>query len=313
MAAIINKSSIDWKAYEAKAVMRGNLMLFISPEIASSWYVKTEVKPSGGQPIYTDRCIEDIMSLKYLFGISYRHLEGFIRGLLSFAGLGHLPSPDRSTINDRAKSMKLKLPHLSKPKSGYVVSLDSTGLKIHGQGEWNRKKHKQRDRANWVKMHLAIDNKTMQILAVKSTADDVQDPEVFNTLIDSLPSSLGKVMGDGAYDTLNAYKRASDDKFNLIVPPRDNAVINLKATEPHVLARNKQVEYYQQNGIYAWANKNDYWDRNRVETTMSRFVTTFTDKLSSRTVQAQQNEIVIKCHILNILMAVNEPVQDSAA
>ena len=49
------------------------------------------------------------------------------------------------------------------------------------------------------------------------------------------------------------------------------------------------------------------------ETTMSRFVTTFDDKLASRTVQAQKNEITLKCHILNILMAVNSQMQDSAA
>ena len=99
----------------------------------------------------------------------------------------------------------------------------------------------------------------------------------------------------------------------MITPPRDNAVVNPKATEAHILARNIQVAYYQQKGLYAWANKNNYWARNKVETTMSRFVTTFSDRLSSRTVQAQKNEIVMKCHILNILMAANEPLQDSAA
>ena len=98
---------------------------------------------------------------------------------------------------------------LSNPKAGYTASLDSTGLKIHGQGEWNRKKHKQKDRANWFKVHLVIDNESMQILAVESTADDVQDPEVFDALVDALPSTPGKVMGDGAYDTFDAYARAN--------------------------------------------------------------------------------------------------------
>ena len=40
----------------------------------------------------------------------------------------------------------------------------------------------------------------MQIMAVEATADDVQDPEVFATLIDGLPTTPGTVMGDGAYD-----------------------------------------------------------------------------------------------------------------
>lgn len=232
--------------------------------------------------------------------------------MLTVCGLSHLPAPDRSTINDRALVMQVKLPRLLNPKAGYAASLDSTGLKIHGQGEWNRKKHKQRDRANWVKIHLAIDNDSLQILAVESTADDVQDPEMFDALINQLPASPGVVMGDGAYDNFNAYQRAIDDGFKLVVPPKDNAVVH-KSNNPNVIERNKQVEYYQKNGIHAWANKNSYWDRNRVETTMSRFVTLFGDRLSSRTVQAQKNEVIIKCKLLNIKMATNGFTQDSAA
>lgn len=314
MSTKVGKQKRNWKEYEAKAVIRGNLMLFISPEIAKSWYPDaTSPKKPGGQQVYTDKCIQDLMGLKYLLGLDYRSLEGFAKGLLLLSGLGNLPAPDRTTINERANTLEVKLPKLSNPKNGYAVSLDSTGLKIHGQGEWNRKKHKQKDRANWVKMHLAIDNESMQILAVESTADDVQDPEMFNALVNSLPFTPGAVMGDSAYDNFDIYKRASEDGFKVVVPPKANAVVHEKSKESHVIARNEQVKYYQEKGIFPWANKNDYWDRNRVETTMSRFVTKFSDRLSSRIVQAQQNEIVIKCHILNILMAANEHLQDSAA
>lgn len=314
LSSTVNKETRDWSGYEAKAVIRGNLMLFISPEIARSWYPDPSApKKPGGQQLYTDKCIEDLMGLKYLLGLDYRSLEGFCQGLLMLSGLSELPAPDRSTINDRANEMSIRLPKLSNPKAGYTASLDSTGLKIHGQGEWNRKKHKQKDRANWVKMHLIIDNESMQILAVESTADDVQDPEVFNALVDGLPIAPGTVMGDGAYDNFANYKRAEDDGFELIVPPKDTSVVHPKSKEPHVIARNQTVQYYQEKGIFAWAKKTRYWQRNRVETTMSRFVTKFTDRLSAKTVQAQQNEIVIKCRILNILMAANDNLQDRAA
>ena len=59
--------------------------------------------------------------------------------------------------------------------------------------------------------------------------------------------------------------------------------------------------------------QNDYWPRNRAETTMSRYVTTFTDKLASRTAQAHKNEITLKSHILNTFMAVNSDLLDSTA
>ena len=194
-----------------------------------------------------------------------------------------------------------------------MISLDSTGLKIHGQGEWNRKKHAQKDRREWVKMHLAIDNDSMQIVAVESTADDVHDCEVFDQLIDSIPGQIDKVLADGAYGTVGAYKKCYEGDIELVAKPKSSDVVNNETTEQHIFKRNQHVAYFQEKGIYAWANKNDYWDRNRAETTMSRFVTTFTDRLASRSVKSQKNEIILKCHILNTFMAVNGNSQDSAA
>ncbi len=40
MAAVVKKQSIDCSAYEATAVLRGNLMLFISPDLAKAWLSK---------------------------------------------------------------------------------------------------------------------------------------------------------------------------------------------------------------------------------------------------------------------------------
>lgn len=114
-----NKIRRDWNKYEAKAVMRGNILLYISPEIAKSWYVDPLApKKPGGQQLYTDTCIEDLMGLKYLLGLDYRATEGFARGLLTVSGLSNLPVPDRSTINDRSMVMQIKLPRLSNPKTG---------------------------------------------------------------------------------------------------------------------------------------------------------------------------------------------------
>ncbi len=80
-------------------------------------------------------------------------------------------------------------------------------------------------------------------------------------------------MGDGAYDTFAAYERAEREGFKLVTPPRDNAVVHSDSKLPHIQTRNNHVAYTQEKGIYAWAAKNDYWQRNRVETTMSRYVT----------------------------------------
>lgn len=315
MAAVVSKTKRDWSKYNAALVNRGNLTLFVSKDFANEWSVKYDddtPRKRGGQPKYTEAAITALLSLRFLFKQPLRSMEGFGKSLVSMMNLD-IDVPDYSTLSLKIKKMKIRLPLLTKSRAGHVVSIDSTGLKIHGQGEWNRKKHSQKDRREWVKMHIAIDNDSMQIIAVESTADDVHDCEMFDTLIDGIPGQINKVLADGAYGTVGAYKKCNEQNIELVARPKDSDVVNQNSIEPHILQRNKQVAYYHEKGIYAWANKNGYWDRNRAETNMSRYVTTFDDRLASRNVQSQKNEITLKCHILNIFMAQNGDLQDSAA
>jgi IS5 family transposase len=307
------KAKRDWASYNAHLVSRGYLTIFVSKDFADNWTIKYDEntpRQRGGQAKYTDEAITALLSLRFVFRQPLRSMEGFAKSLMSMMKLD-LEVPDYSTLSLKIKTMNIKLPPVSKDRIGHVASLDSTGLKIHGQGEWNRKKHKQTDRREWVKMHLAVDNESMQILSVESTADDVHDCEVFDQLVDALPEQIDKALADGAYDTLQAYKKSMSKGIDLVALPRDNAVVDVKATEAHVLRRNEHIERYQNKGIYAWANKNKYWDRNRAETMMSRFKTTFSGTLASRKVESQKNEIMLKCKILNILASNIVPLQES--
>lgn len=311
-----NKQKRDWSKYNDGLVNRGKLTLFITKDFADTWYVKYNKDSSrtrGGQAKYTENAITSLLSLRFVFKLPLRAMEGLAKSLVALAGLD-IDVPDYSTLSIKLRDMKIKLPPVCKDSGGgYVASLDSTGVKIHGQGEWNRKKHSQKDRRQWVKVHLIIDNDTMQILGVEATADDVHDSEVFDQLIDALPNKINKVLGDGAYDTLDSHKKSSENGIELVALPRGNAVIDQNSTEPYILKRNEQVAKYKEKGIYAWANKYGYWSRNRAESTMSRFKTTFTGTLSSRKVKSQKNEIVLKCKILNMFAALTVPTLDNAA
>lgn len=316
MAVSNIKPKRDWSKYDIAMVNRGKLTLFITKDFADTWYVKYNKetpRARGGQAKYSEAAITSLLSLRFVFKLPLRAMEGLAQSLVEMAGLD-LDVPDYSTLSIKLRQMKIKLPPVCKDSGGgYVASLDSTGVKIHGQGEWNRKKHSQKDRRQWVKVHLMIDNETMQIIGAEATADDVHDCEVFDQLIDALPDKINKVLGDGAYDTLDSHKKSLDNDIELVALPRGNAVIDLKSTEPHILKRNEHVLTYQEKGIYAWANKYDYWARNRAESTMSRFKTTFTGSLSSRKVESQKNEIMLKCKILNMFAALTIPPLDNAA
>lgn len=310
-----NKGGRDWPKYNNGLVNRGNITLFVSKDLAKDWlvqYDKGVIRKRGGQAKYTETAITSLLSLRFALKLPLRAIEGFVKSMISLLNLD-IEVPDYTTLSMKISKMHIKLPPVYKDNCGHIMSLDSTGLKIHGQGEWNRKKHSQRDRRQWVKMHLAVDNETMQILAVESTADDVHDCEVFGQLVDAVPDKIDKALGDGAYDTLAAYKKSTDSGIELVALPRGNAAVEQNAKDLHLIKRNEHVAYYKEKGIYAWANKNGYWSRNRAEATMSRFKTTFSGTLSSRKVTSQKNEIVLKCAILNTFANIIMPSQENAA
>ncbi len=239
MAAIV-RTKRDWSKYNQALVNRGYLTIFVSKYFAREWYAKYDgnsPRKRGGQAKYTEKAITALLSLRFVYKQPLRSMEGFAKSLVSMMNL-NLEVPDYSTLSLKLNEMKIKLPRLTKSNTGHVVSLDSTGLKTHGQGEWNRKKHSQKDRREWVKMHLAIDNESMQILAVESTSDDVNDCEVFDTLIDNIPEQINQVMGYRAYGTVGVYKKSAERNIKLIAKPKISDAVNEKTIEPHLLERN---------------------------------------------------------------------------
>ena len=65
------------------------------------------------------------------------------------------------------------------------LAIDSTGLKIFGEGEWCEEKHRNKSkRKSWRKLHLGLDLVSGEIICSDLTADDVGDPTVLPNLLD---------------------------------------------------------------------------------------------------------------------------------
>ncbi len=72
---------------------------------------------------------------------------------------------------------------VSKRPPGEIAHLviDSTGLKVFGEGEWKVKKHGQERRRIWRKLHLAVDSKTHEIICADLSLNNVTDSEAFRS------------------------------------------------------------------------------------------------------------------------------------
>ncbi|EEX11813.1 transposase, IS4 family [Citreicella sp. SE45] len=99
---------------------------------------------------------------------------------------------------------------------------DSTGIRIEGEGEWNARKHGGPKRRVWRKIHLGIDEQTLDVRAAEITGNPIGDAPVLPDLLDQIPADeqIGSVTADGAYDTRKCHDAIADRGAHAVIPPR---------------------------------------------------------------------------------------------
>lgn len=188
------------------------------------------------------------------------------------------------------------------------VLVDSTGLKIYGEGEWKTRTHGKSKRRTWRKFHIGIDSKTQSIVACEITQANVHDGTMLNPLLKSIADKVAAVTGDGAYDSKSNYTAIKSWNAVPIFPPPENATANKNSDS----LRRTYVERIKELGDdeearKIWKKEVRYHQRSLVETAMFRFKTIFGDKLCSRRFDNQQAEAQFKAFMLNKMTNLGMP------
>jgi hypothetical protein len=296
----------NWKEYNQALKQRGSLEIWIENGIESKWYYQGKSQ-QGAQFEYSDTCIEIAGVLRVLYHLPYRQLAGFLESLVKRFGWS-VNVPDYTVINRRLKTLKLKVnDNVTASGKKYIV-IDSTGLKIYGEGEWKVRQHGWAKRRTWMKVHLAIDESTGVIESCETTTSVVDDAEMVQYLLESIQEPIGKVAGDGAYDKAKVYEVLHRRKIKAIIPPRRNARINRHGNRKgKPLLRDKNIRDVRKLGRKGWKKKNNYHRRSIAETTMFRFKANFGGRLSARTEKQQEVEVQLKCKVLNQMTKLGMP------
>jgi hypothetical protein len=249
------------------------------------------------------------LRVRQIFHIALRQSEGFITDIMTILNLD-LPVPNYSVVSRRAKTLDIKLKRYSKkdksePKRTTYMIIDSTGLKVYGEGEWANVKHGTKIRRDWRKLHVSVNEKG-GIQAVELTDRHTDDASQVDNLHKKSGEKVDVTIADGAYDTTEVYASfISDNKDTLIIiPPRKSAVLSDKSV---LFQRNKHIEYIKNNGRDEWEERSGYSKQSRSENTMFRYKTTFGDKLHARLFESQKNEAILSCSILNKMSSLGMP------
>jgi hypothetical protein len=154
----------NWSEYEKALVQRGSLTFWLSDDFEKVWMYTGETQ-RGSQFEYSQKAIEIMLTIKEVFHLTNRGVEGFVRSLFAILNI-HLPVPDHSTLSKRSKILQVELPR--KTSASLNLVLDSTGLKIYGEGEWKVRKHGYSKHRSWRKLHLGSNPDNGEIQAVLS-------------------------------------------------------------------------------------------------------------------------------------------------
>jgi len=291
----------NWSQYNKSLINRGSITFWISKKSIKKWKAKKNKKHIGHPFLYSDDAILLAHTIRYVYHLPLRALEGFLNSLFSLLHLSLL-SPSYTQICRRAKSLSLPS-QLKNRKNVTDIVFDASGLKVYGEGEWKVRTHGISKRRDWRKIHLGICPNTQEILLSELTKNTGSDIDVMIELLSQSSLSFDKVYGDGLYDAERIYKIIWKLGGDAIIPIKKN-VLYKHPNKPWMKYRDDQLTIIKGLGgddiaRSLWKKLKGYHQRSLVEAAFSRWKRILGASLKSRTFENQIIESKLKCQILN--------------
>lgn len=296
----------NWSDYNESLKQRGTMEVWINDDVLDKWKALPSGRP-GAQLIYSDLAIQTVLQIGKVFHQKLRQAEGLLKNIFRLMRV-KLSVPDYSTVSRRGADLNVLLTKKAKKKGEKtIVVIDSTGLKVYGEGEWKVRQHGVAKRRTWRKAHLMVANG--EIRAAELTENNVADCDAFENLLNQEEGDIDTVAGDGGYDREKVYQACLKRKIkNVLIPPQKNAKIKLHGnlkSEPH--PRDKNLRRIRQTTRKRWKEKSGYHVRSLAETMMFRFKTILGDKLNARKLENQVTEFLTSVSIMNRITELGMP------
>ncbi len=296
----------NWSEYDQALVKRGSITIWLSDDFEKGWQYVGE-KQRGSQYEYSAQAITIMLTMKNVFHLPNRAAEGFVRSIFVMLGV-RLPVPDHNTMSLRGKGLNVALPNRA---CGHInIVMDSTGLKIYGEGGWKVRTHGKSKWRTWRKLHIGADPESGEIEAVALTENSVDDAKMGEPLLKQIGQPIDHFAADGSYDKRKVYdslnRLASQAK--VLIPPRKNVHIWQHGnTHAERLKRDENLRIIRKLGRKGWKDNSGYHIRSLAETTMFRFKSIFGERLSTRLLETQITQVLICCAALNRMTHLGMP------
>ncbi|MBD2214606.1 IS5 family transposase [Nostoc linckia FACHB-104] len=295
----------NWNAYDAALKQRGSITFWLDEDVIEQWRNQQKTGKKGASNYYSDVAIATMGTIQSVFHFPGRQAEGFLESLFMLMGI-ELEVPDHSTLSRRLSKLSVELPVIPKNKAVHVV-VDSTGVKVYGEGEWKVRTHGIGKRRTWRKLHLGVDEESGEILGAVVTTNDVADCEVLIDILEQIDAPIAQVSGDGGYDTFDCYDTIAERGAKVTIPPRSNAKIQQPNNESQPHPRDENLLRVNQVGRKQWKLESGYHRRSLSETAIFRLKIIFGGKLRRRFFDNQAVELFLQCAALNRMIQLGKP------
>jgi transposase len=293
------KQKRDWKTYNNQLVKRGELLVDL--DFVENWEEELEEMNWGkrGKPFdYPKSLIEFLAFPRYFFRLPFRQEEGFVGALAKL--VPELEVPDYTTIYRRISRLGPKFERsLRGLGDDVVVAIDASGIKVTNRGEWRRELWGGKSKRGFLKIHVAVDVKTGQILAMEVTDERTGDSRKFKPLVEraSGRADIKFVLADSAYDTR--------ENFNFLESKGIEPGIRIKRGASGKArgswARRCAVQEFMKDEE-GWKRRVGYGRRWAVESTFSNLKRTFGEFVAARKFKNMVQEMMLKAFTYNVLM-----------
>ena len=295
----------NWTAYDVSLRERGNITVWFNEEAVCSWNTAPNGR-IGGPRRYSDIAIVTALTLRTVFHLPLRQTESFVASLIGLMGLA-LQTPDHTTLSRRSRDVEV--PRFAQSGGPVHLVIDSTGLKILGDGEWQAHKHKTSNkRRGWRKLHLGIDGDGY-IIASALTDRIADDGCVAISMLEQIEGSIARFTADGAYDSRPMYEAlaaAGVANIKIVIPPMKTAAVDARATGVWY-QRNEAIERIGAVGRRQWRKESGAYRQARAENGMYRYKCTIGDSLRAKYRESQKTEALIAVNVISRMTALGMP------
>ena len=240
--------------------------------------------------------------LREVYHLPLRSTQGLVNSVMRLLSI-NLPVPDYSTLSRRARRLQFSLSSSSSKTIKHLV-IDSSGLKVFGEGEWKVRVHGRDKHRTWRKLHISMDATTHHLTAALLTDKDELDRRALPALLEQTEGQIEAVSADGAYDFEQCYRAIKQREAVALIPPRRDARIRGKSPFEQ---RDENVRGIRRAGRKGWKKRSGYHRRSLVECAFFRLKTIFSDRLRSRRIDTQAAEVRLRCAALNRMTSLGMP------